>query len=189
MGMPAQHTDWTAEMAIALPYDGNRYEVLDGELVVTPAPSWVHQTAVEELYACLRPYVAEHSLGWVKLSPADIVLAPQRLVQPDVFVVPRVGDRRPSAWSDVRALLLAIEVLSPRTAFNDRHRKRRMYQEFDVPEYWIVDTEARQVERWRPVDSAPEIVREVLEWAPRVGVPSLSIDLPSFFATVNDDAT
>jgi len=117
------------------------------------------------------------------------VLAPKRLVQPDVFVVPRVGDRRPSAWSDVRALLLAIEVLSPRTAFNDRHRKRRMYQEFGVPEYWIVDTEARHVERWRTEDSAPEIVREVLEWAPSVGVPSLRIDLSAFFATVNDDAT
>jgi len=189
MGMPAQHTDWTADMAIALPYDGKRYEVLDGELVVTPAPSWVHQTAVGELYVLLRAYVRERALGWVMMSPADIVLAPKRLVQPDVFVVPRVKDRRPSAWSEVRSLLLAIEVVSPRTAYNDRHRKRRMYQEFGVPEYWIVDAEARHVERWRPEGSAPEIVRETLVWAPSAGVASLSIDLPSFFATVNDDAT
>lgn len=187
--MPAQHTDWTADMAIALPYDGNRYEVLDGELVVRPAPSWVHQTAVEELYVLLRAYVRAHWLGWVKLSPADIVLSPKRLVQPDVFVVPREDSGTPSAWSDVRSLLLASEVLSPRTAYNDRHRKRRMYQEFGVPEYWIVDVEARHVERWRREDSAPEIVREALLWAPSAGVPPLSIDLPSFFATVHDDAS
>jgi Uma2 family endonuclease len=189
MGMPAQHSDWTADMAIALPYDGKRYEVLDGELVVTPAPSWVHQTAVEELHVLLRPYVAEHRLGWVKLSPADIVLSPRRLVQPDVFVVPRGEAGRPSAWSDVRSLLLAIEVLSPRTAYIDRHRKRRMYQEFGVPEYWIVDAEACHVERWRPEGSAPEIVREALVWAPSAGVPPLTIDLSVFFATVNDDAS
>jgi len=154
-----------------------------------PAPSWVHQTAVEELYVQLRTYVRAHALGWVKLSPADIVLAPMRLVQPDLFVVPRGVDRQPSAWSDVRSLLLAIEVLSPRTAFNDRHRKRRMYQEFAVPEYWVVDTQARHVERWRPADSAPEIVRDALVWAPHDGVPPLTIDLSAFFDTVNDDAS
>jgi Uma2 family endonuclease len=184
MGMSAPHTEWTAEMAIALPEDGRRYEVLDGELVVTPAPSWVHQSAVEELHALLREYVRAHHLGWVKLSPSDLVFSPRRLVQPDVFVVPRGDGPVPRAWTDVHTLLLAIEVLSPSTARTDRHRKRRIYQSEGVPEYWIVDVDARRVERWRSDDRAPELLERALTWTPRAGVPPLVIDLPTLFATV-----
>jgi Uma2 family endonuclease len=180
MGMPAQHTDWTADMAIALPYDGKRYEVLDGELVVTPAPSWVHQTAVEELHVLLRPYVAEHGLGWVKLSPADIVLSPRRLVQPDFFVVPW-AEREPRSSRDIATLVLAIEVLSPSTARADRLVKRHLYQSQGVPEYWIVDPDARLIERWRPEDTRPEVLDERIVWTPRDNVPPLTIAFEALF--------
>ena len=63
MAMPAEITGWTAAMARALPEDGKRYEVLDGRLVVSPAPSWTHQLVVGALYSRLRAYVAEHRLG------------------------------------------------------------------------------------------------------------------------------
>src|SRR5690606_21105253 len=89
MGMPALQNDWTVERALALPEDGNRYEVLDGELFVTPAPSWTHQSVLGELYSPLRAYVKANQLGWALFSPADLVFSNRRLVQPDLFVVPR----------------------------------------------------------------------------------------------------
>ena len=189
MAMPAVRppspVEWTAEMAIALPYDGKRYEVLDGELVVTPAPTWDHQTVVEELFAVLRPYVQSNAIGWLKLSPADIVLAPKRLVQPDLFVVPPTPQGvRPRGWADVKTLRLAVEVLSPSTAHVDRWRKRRIYQEHGIPEYWIVDADARLVERWRPTDERPEVLGETLTWAPRADVPAFTLDLAAFFTAV-----
>jgi len=173
-------------MARALPDDGNRYEVLDGELQVTPAPSWDHQSLVEDLHVLLRPYVARHSLGWTKLSPADIEFSPRRLVQPDLFVVPWREGPRPRTWREVTSLLLAIEVLSPSTAQADRQRKRVIYQSEGVGEYWIVDPDARLLERWRPGDTRPEIALESLTWAPREGVEALVIDVAELFAHALD---
>jgi len=72
MGMPAEITEWTAEMARALPDDGNRYEVLDGELFVTPAPKLDHQRVLGELFIPIHDYVRRHGLGEAVFSPADI---------------------------------------------------------------------------------------------------------------------
>jgi Uma2 family endonuclease len=184
MDMPALQTDWTAEKALALPADGNRYEVLDGELFVTPAPSWTHQAAVGALYVHLRAYVTANQLGWAMLSPADLVFSPRRLVQPDVFVVPSRPEGEPRVWSEVTALLLAVEVLSPSTARADRHRKRLVYQQEGVNEYWIVDCDARLVERWRPEDTRAEVLSETLVWRPREDAPALQISLPAIFTEV-----
>jgi Uma2 family endonuclease len=181
MGMPAEITEWTAEMARAIPDDGNRYEVLDGELFVTPAPKWDHQRVVRELFLVIHPYVRAHHLGEALFSPSDIEFSPRRLLQPDLFVVPKTG-RPVREWSDVKELLLAVEVLSPSTARADRRRKRLIYQDQGVPEYWIVDGDARLVERWRPDDERPEILVGALEWQPRADIASLVIDLPAVFA-------
>src|SRR5512138_1789239 len=80
MAMPAPHTQWTADMVRALPDDGNRYEVVDGELFVTPAPSLIHQRAVLELALLLAPYLREHRLGSVIIAPADVVFGPRNVV-------------------------------------------------------------------------------------------------------------
>ena len=121
-------------MALALPDDGQRYEVLDGELFVTAAPSWDHQSAVMAIIARLLMYVNEHHIGWLRTSPADITFSARRLVQPDMFVVPWREAGPPRAWQDVTELLLAVEVLSPSTARADRHRKCLIYQSQRVPE-------------------------------------------------------
>lgn len=184
MVMPAQHANWTVDRALALPADGNRYEVLDGELCVTPAPSWTHQAAIGALYARLHEHVAANALGWAMLSPADIVFSHRRLVQPDLFVVPSRPEGAPRSWRDVRRLLLAVEVLSPSTARADRHRKRLVYRDEGVNEYWIVDCDARLVERWRPDDARGEVLSEVLVWQARADVPVLRIDLPALFTEV-----
>jgi Uma2 family endonuclease len=187
MAMPLTPTQWTAAQALALPDDDNRYEVLDGELVVMPPPSWAHQIAVEQLHLALHHYVRAHALGWVKFSPSAVVLSERRLVQPDVFVLPRGNGPAPRAWSDITALLLAVEVLSPSTSRRDRWQKRRMYQEFGVSEYWVVDAEQRVVERWGPDDDAPVVCRDTLVWQPLGAAAPLRIDLTHFFTVVNGE--
>ena len=77
-----------------------------------------------------------------------------------------------------------VEILSLTTAHADRHVKRRLYQRERVPEYWIVDVDARLVERWRPEDERPEIVAERLAWQPESTIPALMIDLPRYFREV-----
>ena len=95
MGMPQAAQRWTAEMVRALPDDGNRYEVIAGELFVTPAPSFDHQAAVLRLLMRLVPFVDAHHLGYALASPADIEFGDEDLVQPDVFVAPRIEGHRP----------------------------------------------------------------------------------------------
>jgi Uma2 family endonuclease len=184
MGMPLVTRRWTAAEVRALPADGNRYEVVAGELLVTPAPTFDHQDAVKRILRLLDDYLERSGAGYAAFSPADIEFDEETLVQPDLFVVPRVGGRRPRTWSDVERLLLAVEVLSPSTARADRTVKRRLFQRVGVSEYWIVDLEARLVERWRPADERPEMLSDALEWRPDPARPPLVIDLPSLFAAI-----
>lgn len=187
MGMPQPMAVWTVAEVLQLPDDGKRYEVVDGELLVSPAPSLPHQRALGALYRRLHPFVEAHGLGCVLHSPADIEFDERTLVQPDLFVAPLIDGRRPRDWKEIRSLALAVEVLSPSTARADRQIKRRRYQRHGVGEYWIVDLDARLVERWRPADERPEILAERLEWQPAGEVPPLEIDLPQFFAEALDD--
>ena len=182
MGMPAQETWWTLEMVRTLPDDGNRYEVLDGYLLVSPAPSYRHQIAVHLLYEILAPYTRSHRIGRTLMSPADIELSPTRMVQPDVFVVPE--ELRAASWREVTRLHLAAEVISPSSARADRVEKRTAYQDKEVPEYWVVDLDTRVFERWLPSDVRPEILSDRIEWHPVAEAPPLSIDLGGYFAEV-----
>lgn len=186
MGMPQTAHFWTPDEVRALPADGRRYEVIAGELLVTPAPRFNHQEAVVLLVGALGDYLRRTKAGHAGISPADLTPETGALVQPDAFVVGLVDGRRPRDWTDIERLLLAIEVLSPSTARADRTVKRRLYQRAGV-EYWIVDLEARLLERWRPGDDRPEILTEHIEWLPEPGIVPLTIDLEAFFARVLDD--
>jgi Uma2 family endonuclease len=185
MGMAASSTKlWTVDEVHALPDDGNRYEVVDGELFVSPAPTWQHGRAVRQLYLRMAAYIGGQPVADVILAPADVTYGPRTVVQPDLFAVPLVGGRAPRTWAEAGRLLLAVEVLSPGTARADRHVKRRLYQREGVPEYWIVDVDARLVERWRPEDERPEILVETLDWRPDAAHPPLVVDLPAYFVEV-----
>jgi Uma2 family endonuclease len=186
MAMPAT-THWTADMVRALPDDGKRYEVIDGELFVTSSPTLRHQEAVLEMASRLGAYLKAHPIGRVLVSPADVTFPDGSLTQPDVFVAPLLLGHRPSEWKEVKSLVLAVEVLSPSTARADRRVKLRLYQRQQVPEYWIVDVDARLIERWRLDDQRPEIVADQLEWQPDVAHPPLVIDLPAYFRDVTGE--
>lgn len=184
MGMPNLARRWTREEVLALPDDGNRYELIDGELLVSPSPRALHQRAVWALYDRVHPYVQANRLGRTGLAPSDLDLESGQSVQPDLFVAPLRHGREPIEWSEFGVPLLIAEVLSPSTAFHDRTTKRRRYQRSRVGEYWIVDIDARVIERWRPDDERPEILSERLEWSPGSATPSLLIDLAEYFREV-----
>jgi Uma2 family endonuclease len=184
MGMPQINPAWTAARVRALPDDGNRYEAVHGELLVTPAPGLLHQRAVFAVAQLLAEFVTRHGIGEVLISPADIQFSDRDLVQPDIFVAPLVEGRRPQAWGEIRSLALAVEVLSPSTARADRWVKRVLYQGAGVAEYWILDLDAQVVERWRPDDKRPEILSNRIEWTPPRVEEALVIDLEELFGRV-----
>jgi Uma2 family endonuclease len=184
MGMSPVARIWTREEVLALPDDGNRYELVDGELLVSPSPRGPHQRAVGELYLMVAPYVRRHHLGYAAVSPADLDLRSGQLLQPDLFVGALVEGREPVEWPDYGIPILVVEIASPSTARYDRITKRRRYQRSGVPTCWIVDLDARLVEVWTPAADRPEIVDARLTWRPDPAAPALEIDLPFYFRSV-----
>jgi Uma2 family endonuclease len=187
MGMPASVRRWTAAEVRAMQDESRpapRYELIDGELLVTPSPRGVHQLAVIELSRKLADYVESESLGVTVTSPADIELEAESVTQPDLFVVPAAYAGPPLEWTNVRALLLAVEVLSPSSERQDRVVKRRFFQRLGVPEYWVFDLDARAVERWRPGDQVPDISATRLEWRPTGSRAAFTLDLAAYFRRV-----
>lgn len=188
MGMPAQRTPprrWTEDEFYvardAAPH-GERWELVDGEVLVTPSPHWTHQRILSRLFILIEAYVRERALGEAFPSPLDVKLEPGLVLQPDLLVVPAGELRRRS--DIVRRLLLAAEIVSPTSARHDRVRKRPHYQRNRVPEYWIVDDASRTFERWTPDDDRPELLAETLVWHPSGASEPFVLDLVRFFADV-----
>ncbi len=179
MAMPALQF-FTAEMVRQLPDDGNRYETVHGELLVTPAPALPHQRVVRRLIVALSGYCEATGVGEVFPSPADISWGPDVLVQPDVFVA-RLDEARTLKWEAVQHLLLAVEVLSPSSGRADQFTKRRLYQEVGVPLYWMVDPVENRVEIWSPGAVFPRLESGRLEWWPAGAGEPFQLDLARLF--------
>jgi Uma2 family endonuclease len=180
MAMPDTARRYTVDEVLAFPEDGNRYELVDGELLVTPTPNMPHQIVITHLQLRLANYLTRHLDAVVLTSPSDISWDRETLVQPDLFVIPASEVSR--TWKTVRTLLLAVEVVSPTSARGDRLVKRPLYQRQRVATYWIVDPDARLVEIWHPEDERPEIVTETLRWRAAPDAGELRVDLPALFA-------
>lgn len=183
MAMPSVQMEWTVEMLDALPDDGQRYEIIDGALFVTPAPSDVHQLVVGTLYARLRAYMRPSHAGRAFASPADVRRGDRRRnrVQPDVFVVRLMDNERPPYPFDLADLLLAVEVESPSNPAYDYQTKRELYLGNGVPEYWIVNPLARTIARWRGVAEPAELLVGRLEWQPAGMTEPFVLVLDEFF--------
>jgi len=193
VAMPATHTEWTVDMLDALPDDGQRYEIIDGELFVTPSPSDVHQYVVGELHARLLAYLRGSGIGHPVVSPSD-VRRPEwqkNRVQPDVFVLRVVDGRRPAFPFALSDLLLAVEVTSPSNPRYDHQTKRVLYLKGGVPEYWIANPDTRTISRWSRLEDPGEILSERLTWQPAGMRTPFALDIPEFFATAlgEDSAT
>lgn len=194
MAMPAIRRRWTADQVRSLIDQAEtywpRYELLDGELIVTPAPAGIHQVAVKVIVYLLESYLRNEPVGVVLTSPADLALQPESIVQPDVFVVPnREGVERAGkfTWAEITSLLLTVEVISPGSVRTDRVEKRDYYMTSDVDEYWVVDVDARMIERWRRDRDVPDAAVKEFEWLPRGAGKSLPVDVTGLFRKIWSD--
>jgi Uma2 family endonuclease len=166
---------WTRADLEHLPDDGNRYEVLDGVLLVTPQASYGHQYVATRIAAALLVWCDRYRIGFV-VGPGAVPVGESEL-QPDVQVVPY--GRYPSSvkWDELPLPLLVVEVRSDSTYRRDIGIKRAAYQRFEIPEYWVVDPDARRALVWTPTSDEPVIVGDVLRWHPRSDIAALEITL------------
>jgi len=165
-----------------------RYELVDGELLVTPAPSHRHQRLVFQLALRLSPYLARHPLGEIFLAPSELRLAEGERYEPDLFVIPTADGRRPTVSDAIMKPLLVCESISPGSSRHDRITKRRSFQRNLVPDYWIIDGDAQAFEIWRPSDERPALVDDRLVWHPPGAVEAFELDVAEYFASVEDGA-
>ena len=163
----------------ALPDDGRRYELYEGELIeMTPAPRPRHQLVLGSLYVLLREHVRHERLGEVLLAPIDVILSPITVLQPDLVYI---ESARRSILTD-RAVegppTLVVEILSPSTGARDRGIKQRLCGKYAVPFSWIVDAERRTIQAYRLEGDSYTLVATLEEAAPRAlpPLPDLSLD-------------
>jgi Uma2 family endonuclease len=146
MRIPEGKIVLTYEDYILLPNDGNRYEILEGELSVTPAPGTKHQTASGNLFILLTQHIKERDLGSLFHAPLDLILESTSVLQPDLLFVSIgrqhiITDRAIEGAPD-----LVIEILSPTTSRTDRVTKAYIYARHRIPAYWIVDPDEEHIE-------------------------------------------
>jgi Uma2 family endonuclease len=170
---------WTRDELQRLPDDGNRYEVLDGQLLVTPFPEAPHQRVAGSLILRLEPYCRAQAVG-VVVAPGPVPHGDSEL-QPDIAAYLDPTIPFDAEWDRYPRAGLVVEILSPSTRRRDLGIKRAAYRRWGIPEYWIVDVEARSVTVVRP-GRDDERLTGTLRWQPRPDVPALEIALATVFS-------
>ncbi|HEY8175354.1 MAG TPA: Uma2 family endonuclease [Gemmatimonadaceae bacterium] len=172
---------WTLAEVHRLPDDGNKYELVRGELFVTPPPGEEHETILAKLSALLTPYVQKHELGLV-YHPRAVVRYDKSEVEPDLMVRQPHPRRRDNDkdWNTAPIPILVVEVLSPYTRRRDFNQKKGLYLDAGVAEYWIVDAESRTITIAKPGQSL-RIEGEQMTWAPRGADRPLTFEIAVIF--------
>lgn len=176
MHMALKTHRWTRADLERMPDDGNRYEVIHGELLVSPAPRPAHDLLVHGLRRLLEPFCDHQRLGIIGSVQAFVTDDSETI--PDI-VVRHVPVPPPATWDDAPMPLLVVEVLSDSTRRNDEVKKRAFYMEAGIPEYWIVDGEARSIRVITPAGDRTEA--QAIRWAPPGSSETLSIDVQALF--------
>ena len=169
---------WTLADLDRLPDDGHRYELVDGDLFVTPAPSPAHEELVYQLRAILDPYAREQKVGRVYASNAAIRTGGSALL-PDLLVRQPLR-RPPGTWDEMPLPCLVVEILSPTTRRRDHEYKRAFYLRIGVAQYWIVDDEERTICVITP-NADDVVVDRELTWRPANASAALVIDVERYF--------
>jgi Uma2 family endonuclease len=169
---------WTLEELDSLPEDGNTYELIRGELFVTPPPTDNHETIAARLTRILDPYVAAQGLGYV-YRPRAVIRQQGSQLEPDLMVRQPQADRL-ARWEQAPLPLLVVEILSPYTRRRDHEQKRSFYLELGVPEYWIVDPNDVSIRIIRR-GHEDRVVREQIVWLPSGASALLTFDIAAVF--------
>src|SRR5690242_13987809 len=136
----------TYEDYVTLPDDGRRYEILDGELAVSPSPTSAHQFVSHNLEFALSAWVRAGRLGRIWDAPLDLILEPTVVMQPDIFFISNARSSIVTKRGVEGAPDLVIEILSESTAARDRGIKMHIYARHGVERYWIVDVDRKTIE-------------------------------------------
>jgi len=179
MVMATETKHWTLAELDRLPNDGNKYELVRGELFVTPAPSPLHETIGARLSALLTPYVIKERLGYV-YHPRAVVMFDGSQAEPDMMVRQPDAEEDHPTWETAPTPLLVLEIASRTTRRRDRNEKRTFYREASVPEYWIVDGADRTITIVKPM-SADEVIRDTMCWHPMGASEPLCFDMSEVF--------
>lgn len=171
---------WTLDELHSLPDDGNKYELIHGELFVTPAPGVPHEGIGARLARVLDRYADEHKLGLV-LRPRSVVQYRGSECEPDLMV--RDLPAGVLKWDQLPVPILVVEIASPATRRRDREQKRDFYLEIGVPEYWIVDGDARTVTLVRAAQR-DVVAHDTVSWHPRGAPAPLVVDLTQIFGAM-----
>jgi len=159
-GMSQAATKMTYAQYCLLPEDGKQYEVIDGELFMTPAPRPKHQEIVVRLTEELSRFVREKSLGKVFVAPTDVLLEQHTILQPDVLFIHKERLEIVKEQAIEGAPDLVVEVLSPSTFYKDLRKKMTAYSQFGVQEYWIVDPETETIEVYARRDDKLQLAQK-----------------------------
>jgi Uma2 family endonuclease len=185
MSQPGEATygEWTYSEYARLPDDGNRYEVIDGEVLVTPAPTPHHQKVIMRLAVLLLEYVEGQALGWM-LQDVDLLFVNRQFLRPDLLVVPADGRAGITDRGVEVPPALVVEVLSPSSRTIDRVKKPRRYLEFGVPAYWVVDPFEGTIWMWNTATGpdTPKVLDRTAEWTAPGATTPLTIDIASLIA-------
>ena len=184
MGMPATIPLYTVADLDRFPEDGNRYELLDGVLLVTPAPGAMHQLLAVRLTTVLQNAVGTAGHAFV-FGPGAVSFPPRTQLEPDVLVAPHSGALS-DKWQDLSGHWLAVEVISRSSRIYDREFKRDAYLALGVGEVWLVDRWDRSVDVAR-ADRGIETVRDALVWRPPVPGVEVRIELSELFAGLAEE--
>ncbi|MGD0091456.1 MAG: Uma2 family endonuclease [Planctomycetota bacterium] len=168
----------------ALPETGPRYQLIEGDLVMSPAPSFFHQRLSGRLYRSLGTFVAEHRLGEVLYAPLDLILDEENVLQPDLVFIAASQENIIAPEGLRGAPALCVEILSPRTSELDTGIKRRLYARFGVEEYWLVSPEEKRIYVYRLQEnaSAPAKILGLGDTLTSALFPGWAMRLEEFFA-------
>jgi Uma2 family endonuclease len=155
------HRQLTYDDLLALPDDGLRHELIDGEHYVTPAPNLKHQAVMANLTAIIVPFIKRHDLGRLFPAPCDVVFSPRDVVEPDLLFVSREHLGLLTEQNVQGAPDLVVEILSPSTRKRDLGIKRQLYDRMGVCEYWLVEPSFETIEVFRRDAEALQLVTEL----------------------------
>ena len=159
---PQTATRMSYEEFMALPEEeGKHYELIEGELVLNPAPVTKHQRILRKIFFALCGYFEEHRTGEVFVAPFDTVLSRENVLQPDLLIVKGERAHLVGAKNLQGAPSITIEILSEGSRRKDEVTKRRLYERFGVDEYWIVDPEIDGVKVYRRTGEVFDLAIEI----------------------------